>query len=378
MNIPTTIPVCDLSAQFREHEGALRAALDRVLARSWFVLGEEGRLFEEEFASFVGVAHAAGVASGTDAIHLALRALGLKAGDRVLTVPNSAVPTAAAIVQAGCIPAFADVDPRTGLLDLEDLERRLTSDIRALIPVHLYGRCVPLGPVLELARRRGIPVIEDAAQAHGARWEGRSAGSVGDVGCFSFYPTKNLGAYGDGGACTTNDPALNRRLRELRNYGETARYQSDSIGFNSRLDEMQAAVLRAKLPRLGGWIERRREIARAYREELRDCPLALPPDPGAADSPHLFVVQVARRDRFRAELERRGVGTAVHYPRPIHLQKAYAWLGLGPGSFPHAEARAGRIATLPLYPELRSDQLEAIITAIREVLRGEPHPLEEA
>jgi dTDP-4-amino-4,6-dideoxygalactose transaminase len=369
------IPVCELKSQFLSIEPEIRAAIDRVLSRSWFILGQEGRSFEEELAAFLRVGHVVGLASGTDAIHLALRAVGIVHGDHVLTAPNSAVPTASGIAAAGAIPAFADVDPLTGLLDPASVERHLTPAVKAIVPVHLYGRCVPMGPILDLAARRGIPVVEDAAQAHGATWEGRAAGTIGTIGCFSFYPSKNLGAYGDGGACATADPGLARTLRALRNYGETSRYKSEILGFNSRLDELQAAVLRAKLPHLPRWNARRREICAAYRRGMGGLPLILPPaDPEGTEAPHLFVVQVARRERARAELEKRGVGTQIHYPVPIHLHPAFADLGFGPDSFPVAESRARRILTLPLYPELSSAQVDAVIGAVTESLRGEPAP----
>jgi dTDP-4-amino-4,6-dideoxygalactose transaminase len=230
-------------------------------------------------------------------------------------------------------------------------------------------------PLLDLARRRGIPVIEDAAQAHGATRHGRAAGTLGAIGCFSFYPSKNLGAYGDGGACVTSDPGLAERLRRLRNYGERTRYESVELGFNSRLDEIQAAVLRAKLPHLADWNRRRRELAAKYRRRLAGLPLAFtPPDAEGEECVHLFVIRVARRDRLRRELERRGVATQVHYPQPIHLQPAYRHLGYGPGSYPASERRAGQIVTLPLYPEMEAETLDRVVEAIREALRGEDPP----
>lgn len=369
------IPVCDLKVQHEGLAAELRAAVERVLARSWFVLGEELAAFEEEFAGFLGIAHAIGVASGTDAIQLALRALDIGAGDRVLTAPNSAVPTAAAIVAAGAVPCFADVDPATGLLDPESVERLIDDSVKAIVPVHLYGRCVPMDPILDLAGRRGIPVVEDAAQAHGATWRGRAAGTMGAIGCFSFYPSKNLGACGDAGACTTADSALAARLRRLRNYGERDRYHSVEFGINSRLDELQAAVLRAKLPRLAEWNGRRRELAAAYRDRLDAMPLALaPPMDQGEEVVHLFVVRVARRDRLRENLQRQGVLTQIHYPLPIHLHPAYAHLGFGPGSFPIAERRAGEIVSLPLYPEMTARQLDRVTMALAAALRGEEPP----
>jgi dTDP-4-amino-4,6-dideoxygalactose transaminase len=369
------VPVSDLRAQHLAIEAELHVALDRVFARSWFILGEELAAFEQEFAGFIGIPHAVGVASGTDAIHLALRALGITEGDHVLTAPNSAVPTAAAIMAAGATPCFADVDPQTGLLDPASVEEHLDHRVKAIVPVHLYGRCVPMDAILEIGRRRGVPVVEDAAQAHGATWRGRAAGTFGAIGCFSFYPSKNLGACGDAGACVTADPALAARLRRLRNYGERDRYLSVEFGINSRLDELQAAILRVKLPRLAGWNARRRELAAAYRQRLAALPLAfaLPSDEGE-EVVHLFVAQVARRDRLREILQGRGILTQIHYPRPIHLHPAYAHLGLGPGSFPVAERRAEQIVSLPLYPEMTSPQQERVIAAVAEALDDEEPP----
>lgn len=369
------IQVCDLKAQYLAIEAEVRAALDRVLARSWFILGEELAAFEEEFAGFLGTPHAVGVASGTDAIHLALRALDIGAGDRVLTAPNSAVPTAAAIVAAGAVPCFADVDPFTGLLDPASVERHLDPGVKAIVPVHLYGRCVPMGAILDLGKRHGIPIVEDAAQAHGATWRGRAAGTMGVIGCFSFYPSKNLGACGDAGACTTADPTLAARLRRLRNYGERDRYLSVEFGINSRLDELQAAVLRVKLPHLAGWNARRREMAAVYRDRLASLPVVItPPTDDGEDVHHLFVARVARRDRLRGKLQTRRVMTQVHYPLPIHLHPAYAHLGFGPGSFPVAERRAEQIVSLPLYPEMTAHQQERVIAAVAEALHGEEPP----
>lgn len=374
---PDLIPVCDLRAQTMALGGALSAAAERVMARGWFILGREVEAFEAEFARFLGCGHAVGVASGTDALQLALRALDIGHGDRVLTAPNSAVPTAVAVCQAGAVPVFADVDPATGLLTPGTVAAALEPGIRAVIPVHLYGRCADVGSILELCGPGGIAVIEDAAQAHGASRSGRMAGTLGRVGCFSFYPSKNLGALGDGGACVTDDADLAGRIRRLRCYGERDRYESVELGINSRLDELQAAFLGVKLAHLAAWNGRRREIAAIYRERLRSLPLILPPeDPAGTEAMHLFVVQAARRDRLAGELRKRGVGTQIHYPIPIHLQEAFRHLGNGPGSFPAAEARARRILSLPLYPEMTDTHIERVVGALSQALAGEPHPEE--
>lgn len=371
------IPLCDLRPQHGGLRPEIEAAFRRVLDRSWFILGEEVRRFEAELAAYLGAAYAVGVGSGTEAIHLALRALDVRPGARVLTAPNSAVPTACAIAEAGAVPCFADVDPRTGLLDPARVAEKLDPDVAAIVVVHLYGRCVPLDRILELAGAKGIPVIEDAAQAHGARWKGKRAGTLADLGCFSFYPSKNLGALGDGGAVVSGRPGLEERLRQLRNYGQRDRYRHVTLGFNSRLDELQAALLRVKLPHLDRWNRRRSEIAATYRRRLSGLPLLLPPEEEPEESVHhLFVVRVARRDAVRAGLEQLGVETQVHYPIPIHLQEAFVPLGGKRGDFPVAERRAEQILSLPLFPELTAEQQERVVQALEQVLRGEPHPEE--
>ncbi|MEZ4650553.1 MAG: DegT/DnrJ/EryC1/StrS family aminotransferase [Candidatus Eisenbacteria bacterium] len=378
---PPLLLVSDLRAQVAALRPELDAAISRVLDRGWFVLGEECSEFEIEFAEYLGARYAIGVANGTDAIHLALRALGVGPGDSVLTAPNSAVPTACGIVQCGATPCFADVDIEYGLLDPTSVERELDGpegeSIRAIVAVHLYGRTPAMGPLLDLAKSRGIPVIEDAAQAHGASWKGQNAGTIGDLTCWSFYPSKNLGALGDGGAVSGMRPELEARLRHLRNYGQEDRYHHVELGFNSRLDELQAALLRVKLAHLDAWNTKRRAIAAEYREAFADLPLLTAREDADAPSvEHLFVVRVANRDRFRAELESRGIGSQVHYPIPIHLQPAYRYLDIPAGRFPNAELRAGQIVSLPLYPEMRRRDVERVIDAVRESLRGEPHPEE--
>ncbi len=375
------ILVFDLRPQIAALRRELDEAVARVLNRGWFVLGEEGRHFEEEFAGYLGIPYVLGVANGTDAIHLALRAVGIEPDDRVLLPPSTANPTACAVTAAGAVPCFADVHRSTGLFDLAEVERVCAAGgIKAMIPVHLYGRPEPMGELMELARRHNVIVIEDAAQAHGARSENATVGGFGAIGCFSFYPSKNLGAFGDGGAVATRDPELAERLRLLRNYGQADRYHHVSFGLNSRLDELQAAILRVKLPHLDRWNQARRSWAARYHERLEGLPLALPPDdqPDARSIVHLFVIRVARRDRLREILRAQGIATEVHYPVPIHLQPAYAALGHAPGSFPRAEQRAEEIVSLPLYPEMTEDQFDRVTEAIDAALRGEPHPEEIA
>jgi dTDP-4-amino-4,6-dideoxygalactose transaminase len=363
--------VCDLTAQRERLKEELGRSIETVLGRGWFILGEEVSSFEREFASFLGVRDAVGVASGTDAIHIALACEGIGPGDEVLTTPLTAVPTACAVAMAGAKPVFADVDPETGLLDPDDAARRVTARTKALLPVHLYGQCVPMEPVLDLAARHGLTVIEDCAQAHGARWRGRTAGTMGAYGCFSFYPTKNLGAYGDAGAVVTGDPGKAERLRRMRNYGQADRYRHVTEGWNSRLDEIQAAILRVKLRRLGGWNEARRALARRYGERLAGTGVRPLRELEDGDHVyHLYVVRHPGRDALREKLGERGIESQVHYPIPVHLQESFAHLGYRKGDFPHAERLAGEVLSLPLYPELAADDVDAICGAVREILGG--------
>jgi dTDP-4-amino-4,6-dideoxygalactose transaminase len=332
-----------------------------------FLLGEEGEAFEREFAAACGAAHAVGVASGTDAIELALRAVGLQRGDEVVTQANTCVPTVTGIVCAGGRPVLCDADPISGAIDLDSLEAALGERTRAVVPVHLYGQCADVEAIVDLCGPRGIAVVEDCAQAHAASLRGRSAGTIGAAGAFSFYPTKNLGALGDGGAVITSDPEVAERLRRLRHYGQVDRYRHESFGVNSRLDELQAAVLRAKLPDLEAWTDRRREIAAAYSDALRDTPvepLAVLPD--RRHVRHLYVVSSADRDDLQADLSGRGIGTLIHYPIPIHWQPAFAELANGPVSLGAAEALCDRVLSLPLYPELTDGEVEAVATAAAE------------
>jgi dTDP-4-amino-4,6-dideoxygalactose transaminase len=346
--------------------GAVEAAVARVVASGWYILGEEVAAFEREFAAFLGAGHVVGVGSGTEALHLALAACGVRPGDDVVTVPNTAVATVAAIEAAGAVPRFADVDSETLLLDPAALESAITPKTRAVIPVHLHGQAAAMPDILAIARGRGLRVVEDAAQSAGTRLGGRHTGTFGDVGCFSFYPSKNLGAIGDGGAVCTDDPDLAERLRLLRQYGWAERDRSVLPGFNSRLDEIQAAVLRAKLPRLDERNARRRAIAGRYREALADCGIGLPA--ASLDerwNVHLFVVRHPDRDAFRSRLAERGVGTAVHYPTPIYFQPGYAHLGIGPGACPVAERAQRQIVSIPAHPDLSDDEVERVVLAVR-------------
>lgn len=358
------IPFFELDRQFRAIEPELRAAMDRVLARAWFILGEEGRAFEQEFAAYLGVAHVAGVGSGTSALHLALVAVGVKPGDDVVIPANTCVPTAAGVASAGARPVPADIDPDTCTLDPQALARAITPRTTAIVPVHLYGHPCDMDPILDIAREHGLFVVEDCAQAHGAAYKGRKCGTYGDAAAFSFYPTKNLGAFGDAGAVATNDPDVNERVRLLRNHGERERYFHTIEGVNSRLDELQAAVLRAKLPHLDQWNEARRERAHAYEQGLAGLALTLPFEATwAQHNFHLYAVRTPHRDALRAFLAQHGIAALMHYPTPIHLQKAYRGLGFREGAFPHAEQACRETLSLPLYPELPLSAVETVCDA---------------
>lgn len=359
------IPFVELHSQFRQIEDEVRSAIDRVLQRSWYVLGEEGAAFEREFAAWVGTAHAVGVGSGTEAIHLALRAAGIGPGDEVITVANTCVPTIAGIGASGATPVLVDAHSDTLTLDPALLASALTSRTRAIVPVHLYGHPCDMDPIMAFAAEHELVVVEDCAQAHGARYKGRACGTLGHLAAFSFYPSKNLGAYGDGGAVTTSDPALDAALRKLRNYGEETRYHHVVPGINSRLDEIQAAILRVKLPRVAGWNERRRALACSYDDGLSGLPVATPPRAVWADSNHhLYPVRLARREELQSFLRDRGIQTLMHYPIPVHLQPAYANLGYRRGAFPVSERACDTVLSLPLYPEMEQGDQYDVIRAI--------------
>jgi dTDP-4-amino-4,6-dideoxygalactose transaminase len=368
------VPFFDLARQYRQFKDEIAGAVLRTLDSGWYVLGDEGAAFEREFAVHLRIRHAVGVGSGTEALHLALLACGIRPGDGVITVPNAAVPTVCAIVAAGARPVFVDVDPRTLNLDPTRLRAYLQAQpaplpVRAIIPVHLYGLPADMGPILQIARAYDLKVIEDAAQAHGALYDGRPAGCHGDAGCFSFYPTKNLGAYGDAGLVATDDEGVAERVRMLRNYGEESKYRNRIHGFNSRLDELQAAILRAKLPHLAEWVAARRRHASLYAELLAETPLSLPTEAAPARHGfHLYAVRSAKRDALRQYLQGHGVGTSIHYPMPIHLQEAYRHLGYQEGDFPEAEKACHEIMSLPLYPELP----EEAVRYVAEVIRSAP------
>jgi dTDP-4-amino-4,6-dideoxygalactose transaminase len=368
---PLKVPFVDFKARVTAHRAEIDQALGRVLDSGHFILGPEGAAFERELSAALGAKDAVAVANGTEALQLALVALGVGPGHEVVTSPLSAAFTALAIVAAGARPVFADLDPATLNLEPEAVARALTPRTRAVVPVHLYGHPADLQPILDTAEAAGIPVLEDACQAVGALYHGRAVGTVaGDrgLGALSFYPTKNLGGLGDGGAVLVNDPALAASLRRLRNGGQSDRYRHEVAGFNSRLDEMQAAILRVGLRHLPAWTERRRALGALYGRELRGAPgLAVPVEqPYATAVFHLYVVRHPRRDALQQALLERGVGTLIHYPIPLHLQPAFASLGGRTGQLPVAEAAAGEILSLPLYPELRDEQALEVAAAVRD------------
>jgi dTDP-4-amino-4,6-dideoxygalactose transaminase len=366
------VPFLDLKAQYESLRDEIVAALVEVADGTGYILGPRVAAFEESFAAYIGSRHCVAVNSGTSALHLALIGAGVGAGDEVITVPMTFVATTWAISYVGARPVFVDIEPSTCTMDVDQVERRITPRTKAILPVHLYGQPADLDTLLEIGRRHGIPVIEDAAQAHGARYRGRGAGTLGRVGCFSFYPGKNLGACGEGGALVTDDDEIAARARRLRDHAQAERYHHEELGFNYRMDAMQGAVLGVKLARLEAWIEARRRVAGRYLRELADLPLTLPSE--AADRRHvwhLFVVRHPERDRVREALASRGVQTGLHYPIPVHLQKAYAHLGHRAGEFPVAEAVARECLSLPMYPELSEAQQGAVIESLAEAIHHE-------
>jgi dTDP-4-amino-4,6-dideoxygalactose transaminase len=371
------IPYFDLKAQCAELQDDIRAALERVCRNAEFILGEEVAQFESEFAAYCEARHCVALNSGTSALHLALLAVGVRAGHQVITTPNTFVATVEAIVYAGAEPVFVDIDPSTGNIDPSRVANTLTPRTKAIVPVHLYGRPAHLDPILRVAREHNLMVIEDACQAHGARYRGKRVGSLGHAAAFSFYPTKNLGAYGEAGALVTNDDDIARFARAMRDHGQTSRYLYDYVGYNYRMEGMQGAVLRVKLNRLEELNRRRQRLAGRYRAFLSDAQVDLPQDdPRDECVYHLFVVYADDRDGIRAALESRGVQTAIHYPRPLHLQRAYADLGYGPGSFPHAEYACQHVLSMPFFPELTDEQVEQAAGALATLV-GSKRALEK-
>lgn len=363
----TEVPFLDLRATYNELREEIDEAVARVLSSGFYLFGHELEAFEAEFAEYVGARYCIGVGNGLDALHLSLRALGIGKGDEILVPSNTYIATWLAVSYAGATPVPVEPDARTYNLDPDRMEAALTGRTRAVMPVHLYGQPADMDPILEIARRHGLYVLDDAAQAHGARYKGKRIGGLGDITGWSFYPGKNLGAFADAGAVTTNDEVLADRVRVLRNYGSRKKYFNEVPGFNSRLDEMQAAILRVKLAYLDPWNERRMRIAARYLEELRDASLTLPYVPEwAAPVHHLFVVRSHRRDALREHLEQHGIKTLVHYPVPPHLQAAYHAIGMREGDLPISEAIHQQVLSLPIGPHMTDEQVGRVIESTRE------------
>jgi len=367
------IPIIDLAAQYRELKTEIDAAIARVFESSQFVLGKETAALEEEFAAYCDVPYAIGVNSGTSALHLALLAAGIGPGHEVITVPFTFFATAATIGYVGATPVYVDIDPATFNMDAGKIEAAITERTRAIMPVHLYGLPADMNPILDIARRHKLIVIEDAAQAVGAKYRGKPAGSIGDIACFSFYPTKNLGAAGEGGMVTTSDPEYARNIKLLRSWGEEGRYHPVIKGYNYRLQGIQAAILRVKLSRLNAWTETRCTLAAEYDRLLKDADIVCPSTlPNARHVYCLYSIRAARRDALQRDLERAGIQTAVHYPTPIHLMPAYAEERYKTGDFPVAEACAQTVLSLPLHAHMSCEQVAEVADQILK-LAGKKH-----
>lgn len=377
MTAPSSVPFLDLRAQHDPIRSELLAAVEEVINQNAFAGGPFVQKFEEEFAAYCSTQYAVGVGNGTDALWLALLALGVGPGDEVITVPATFMATAEAISYCGATPVFVDIDEETYTMDPSGLEGAITAKTKAIMPVHLYGQMADMDPIMEIANRHGLPVIEDACQAHGAEYKGRKAGSIGRAGCFSFYPGKNLGALGEAGAVVTNDSNLAARIRVLREHGQERRYYHSQIGWNARMDGMQAAMLRIKLRGLARGNAARRAHAEQYLAALRGTPgLGLPT---VADYAlpvfHLFVVRVSDRDDVLDRMARRGIACGIHYPRPIHLQEAYRSLNQGPGSFPVSEQCGREVLSLPMFPELTESQISTVARELKAVLAEKAEPV---
>jgi dTDP-4-amino-4,6-dideoxygalactose transaminase len=367
--MPAAIPLVDLKAQYAQIGPAIDAAIRRVVESAEFIMGPDVGAFEAAYASFCGAQACVGVSSGTSALELALRAFGVGPGDEVITVAHTFIATAEAISAVGARPVFVDIDPNTYTLDPQEIAHAVTERTRAVIPVHIYGQPADMDRINAAAKAYGLVVIEDAAQAHGATWHGRRAGVLADAACFSFYPGKNLGAYGDAGAVVTDRDDIAAHVSSLRNHGRRSKYLHDQVGFGDRLDTLQAAILRAKLPYLEQWIERRKALAKRYSALLSENEVTLPVQREAADSAwHLYIIRTGVRDALLRHLNAEGIGAGVHYPVPLHLQPAYAHLGYKCGDLPVTEAVADSCLSLPLYPEMTHEQQDRVVSVISAFL----------
>ncbi len=360
------ISLVDLTAQYHSIKDEIDAAVLSTLASGHFILGPQVIKFEESIASYLGVSHAIGLASGTDALVLALRALNIGAGDEVIIPAYTFFATAGAVLSVGAKPVFVDVDPQSYQIDVSKIKSAVTSKTKAIIPVHLYGHPAEMNPILEIARENHLKVIEDNAQGLGAEYLGRKTGSFGDIACLSFFPTKNLGAFGDAGMAVTNDPALAERMRMLRTHGWKKKYYSEEVGYNSRLDALQAAILQAKFPHLDSWNEKRRELAQRYNEKLGSAGIVVPVErEWGKHVYHLYIVRSEKREALRAFLKQTGIASEVYYPLPPHLAAPCRKFGYKEGDFPHAEKASSETFALPLYPELTPSQQDEVIVAVK-------------
>jgi dTDP-4-amino-4,6-dideoxygalactose transaminase len=360
------IPFLDIGATYRELKPEIDTAVSRVLDSGWYILGPEVEAFEAEWAAYCEAKHAVGLANGLDALTLALRALDIGPGDEIIVPSNTYIATWLAVTGVGATPVPVEPDMATHNIDPKRIETAITSRTRALLPVHLYGQPADMDPILDIASRHGLRVIEDAAQAHGARYKGKRIGSHGDIVCWSFYPGKNLGAFGDAGAITTNDAALAERFALLRNYGSRQKYVNEETGVNSRLDPIQAAVLRVKLGVLDKWTEKRRAVAAAYTVGFAECDLIVPHVPDWAEPAwHLYVVRMSDRERLQGRMTEAGIGTLIHYPIPPHMQRAYADMEILPDTFPLARDLAREVLSLPMGPQLGLDQVQDVVNALK-------------
>jgi dTDP-4-amino-4,6-dideoxygalactose transaminase len=364
------IPILDLVSQYEALKDEINAAIAAVLQSGVFIMGPNVQAFEREIAEYLGVSHAISLNSGTDALHLGLRALGIGPGDEVITSPFTFVATTEAIGIVGAVPVFVDIDPLTFNIDPTLIERAITSRTKAILPIHLYGGPVDLKPIQEIASKHKLVVVEDCAQAIGASFAGRKVGTTSEVGCFSFFPSKNLGAYGDGGLITTNNAELAKRISALRTHGGMRKYYHDELGVNSRLDELQAAILRVKLPHLDAWIDKRRDVASVYSERFANVKdLVIPAEhKGTQHVYHQYTVRVRNRDAVRQALAEAGIQTMVYYPVPLHLQHVHSDLAQSKSRFEHAETAALEVLSLPMYPELPADNQTTVIEAVLNVL----------
>lgn len=367
------VPFGDLSRRYEALLPSIDHAVRETMRGGWFILGERGVAFEDSFANWCGASYGVGVASGTDALNIALRACGIGAGDEVLTAANTCVPTAVGIMLAGATPVLVDIDAGTYTMDPGAIEGRITPQTKAIVPVHLYGQCADMARITRIARRHGLVVVEDCAQSHGATVDGRIAGTMSDAAAFSFYPTKNLGAFGDGGLVLTSDAGIADRARLLRNYGQREQYEHATKGFSSRLDEIQAAILQVQLPHLESWNRRRRQIADMYTEGLAGANVICPAvTPSRTHVFHLYVIRVSERDAVVEKLAAAGIGTKIHYPIPLHRQPAYPELADRKAAFPVTDRVSQGILSLPMFPELRDEEVHYIVECLRDTTSDSP------